>query len=117
MRSTGQLPLDRPSDDLSLTTFYLSICRAQYGYDVNSPQFKEWQAQQQQQYAQYYAQQGYAAGGGHPQPNGDNSGPAPTPPRSSSRRCSPSTPTTFIVESTDSNTTRLVAFAFLEEGS
>ncbi|KAH8101920.1 hypothetical protein BXZ70DRAFT_932475 [Cristinia sonorae] len=35
---------------------------AAYGYDVNSPQFKEWQ-QQQQQYAQYYAQQGYSANG------------------------------------------------------
>ncbi|KAK7683537.1 hypothetical protein QCA50_013372 [Cerrena zonata] len=36
---------------------------AAYGYDVNSPEFKEWQAQQQQQYAQYYAQQGYDASG------------------------------------------------------
>ncbi|KAF8645073.1 hypothetical protein AX16_008131 [Volvariella volvacea WC 439] len=28
---------------------------AAYGYDVNSPQFKEWAAQQQAQYSQYYA--------------------------------------------------------------
>jgi len=28
---------------------------AAYGYDVNSPQFKEWMAQQQAQYSQYYA--------------------------------------------------------------
>ncbi|OJT03482.1 hypothetical protein TRAPUB_5901 [Trametes pubescens] len=35
---------------------------AAYGYDVNSPQFKEWQTQQAQQYAQYYAQAGYPAG-------------------------------------------------------
>lgn len=33
--------------------------RAAYGYDVNSEAFKEWQAQQQQQYAAYYAAQGY----------------------------------------------------------
>ncbi|KAI0747010.1 hypothetical protein C8Q80DRAFT_1178811 [Daedaleopsis nitida] len=56
---------------------------AAYGYDVNSPQFKEWQAQQQQQYAQYYAQAGYgqaaagaAAPGSAPPPND----PAPPPP-------------------------------------
>ncbi|PCH44859.1 hypothetical protein WOLCODRAFT_77694 [Wolfiporia cocos MD-104 SS10] len=34
---------------------------AAYGYDVNSPEFKQWQ---QQQYAQYYAQQGYATATG-----------------------------------------------------
>lgn len=27
--------------------------RSAYGYDVNSPEFKKWQAEQQQQYAQY----------------------------------------------------------------
>ncbi|TFK28567.1 hypothetical protein FA15DRAFT_665283 [Coprinopsis marcescibilis] len=32
---------------------------AAYGYDVNSQEFKDWQASQQQQYAQYYA--AYAA--------------------------------------------------------
>ncbi|KAJ7274983.1 hypothetical protein C8J57DRAFT_1466843 [Mycena rebaudengoi] len=43
---------------------------AAYGYDVNSTEFKEWQATQQEQYAQYYASQGYdpaayaSAGGG-----------------------------------------------------
>lgn len=32
-----------------------TVKRAGYGYDVNSPEFKEWQASQQQQYSQYYA--------------------------------------------------------------
>ncbi|KAA1473012.1 eukaryotic type KH-domain (KH-domain type I) [Dentipellis sp. KUC8613] len=58
---------------------------AAYGYDVNSAQFKEWQASQMTQYAQYYAQQGYgagsppngAAGGGAAPPPSD---PAPPPP-------------------------------------
>lgn len=59
---------------------------AGYGYDVNSPEFKAWQESQQQQYAQYYASQGYAGGAdptaaayaaaGIPQP----SEPAPPPP-------------------------------------
>ncbi|KAF8621824.1 hypothetical protein AX15_007492 [Amanita polypyramis BW_CC] len=31
---------------------------AAYGYDVNSPEFKEWAAQQQAQYSQYYATYG-----------------------------------------------------------
>lgn len=47
---------------------------AAYGYDVNSPQFKEWQASQSQ-YAQYYAQ-GYGGQEGAPPP----SEPAPPPP-------------------------------------
>ncbi|KAH7921209.1 eukaryotic type KH-domain (KH-domain type I) [Leucogyrophana mollusca] len=56
---------------------------AQYGYDVNSPQFKEWAASQQQQYGQYYAQ-GYAGGAvppanGAPAPN-DPAPPPPPPP-------------------------------------
>ncbi|KAJ6607007.1 hypothetical protein B0H10DRAFT_2166932 [Mycena sp. CBHHK59/15] len=37
---------------------------AAYGYDVNSEQFKEWAATQQQQYSQYYAAQGAAAPAG-----------------------------------------------------
>ncbi|KAF8880048.1 hypothetical protein BD779DRAFT_1663609 [Infundibulicybe gibba] len=54
---------------------------AAYGYDVNSPEFKEWQASQQQQYAQYYASQGYdasayQAAASAPQP----AEPAPPPP-------------------------------------
>jgi len=58
---------------------------AAYGYDVNSPEFKAWQTQQQQQYAQYYAQAGYSAvtagspgqdGVAAPPPNE----PAPPPP-------------------------------------
>ncbi|GLB39051.1 putative K homology RNA-binding domain containing protein [Lyophyllum shimeji] len=56
---------------------------AAYGYDVNSPEFKEWQASQQQQYAQYYASQGYdpaayGAAAGAPQPN--EAAPPPPPP-------------------------------------
>jgi len=35
---------------------------AAYGYDVNSPQFKEWAAQQQAQYSQYYAAYANSAG-------------------------------------------------------
>ncbi|KAI0945549.1 hypothetical protein AcW1_001747 [Taiwanofungus camphoratus] len=56
---------------------------AAYGYDVNSPEFKAWQAQQQQQYAQYYAQQGYAATGASPTAPGGAPAPsdaAPPPP-------------------------------------
>ncbi|KAG5642649.1 hypothetical protein DXG03_002388 [Asterophora parasitica] len=61
---------------------------AAYGYDVNTPEFKEWQASQQQQYAQYYASQGYdaaayAAGGGAAPaapPPGDAAPPPPPPP-------------------------------------
>ncbi|KAJ3492231.1 hypothetical protein NLI96_g109 [Meripilus lineatus] len=56
---------------------------AAYGYDVNSPQFKEWQAQQQQQYAQYYAQQGYSGETGAPGVAGsapDGAAPPPPPP-------------------------------------
>ncbi|KAI0264694.1 hypothetical protein BC834DRAFT_924549 [Gloeopeniophorella convolvens] len=45
---------------------------AAYGYDVNSPEFKEWQASQMAQYNQFYASQGYAAPGSDPA-----SGPAP----------------------------------------
>ncbi|KAG6852595.1 hypothetical protein C0991_010720 [Blastosporella zonata] len=57
---------------------------AAYGYDVNSPEFKEWQASQQQQYAQYYAQQGYdpAVYGATPAapPPSDAAPPPPPPP-------------------------------------
>jgi len=65
--------------------------RAAYGYDVNSPEFKEWQASQTAQYKQYYASQGYtapgsdaaaAAGGvaGAAPPAPPPSEPAPPPP-------------------------------------
>nr|VWO95962.1 Uncharacterized protein [Ganoderma boninense] len=50
---------------------------AAYGYDVNSPQFKEWQAQQQQQYAQYYTQGGYGQTGTSATPGGSSAPPAP----------------------------------------
>lgn len=46
--------------DPSLLGANFSAYRAAYGYDVDSQQFKDWQASQQQQYAQYYAQQGLA---------------------------------------------------------
>jgi hypothetical protein len=61
-------------------------CRAAYGYDVNSEQFKEWAATQQAQYSQYYAAQGQpgAAGGAAPPtdapPPGDQPPPPPPPP-------------------------------------
>ncbi|KAG6334844.1 hypothetical protein ID866_4249 [Astraeus odoratus] len=57
---------------------------AQYGYDVNSPQFKEWAASQQAQYGQYWAQQGYgatgAAGGATAPSTTAPSAPAPNDP-------------------------------------
>jgi hypothetical protein len=52
------------------------LSRAAYGYDVNSEQFKEWAASQQQQYTQYYAQAGQA---GQPAPP-DGAAPAPAQP-------------------------------------
>jgi hypothetical protein len=56
---------------------------AQFGYDINSPQFKEWAASQQQQYSDYYAQQGYGAAGpaapSAPAPT-DAAPPPPPPP-------------------------------------
>ncbi|KAG9313204.1 hypothetical protein JVU11DRAFT_6663 [Chiua virens] len=75
-------PVPGASDD-SMDTY--SAYWAQFGYDVNSPQFKEWAASQQQQYSQYYAQQGYADGatpgapGGAPPPT-DGAPPPPPPP-------------------------------------
>ncbi|KAJ6458149.1 KH domain-containing protein [Mycena vitilis] len=50
---------------------------AAYGYDVNSEQFKEWAASQQQQYTQYYAQAGQA---GAQAPVPDGAAPAQPPP-------------------------------------
>lgn len=46
----GQAPPDASSQD-AFTAYW-----AAYGYDVNSTQFKEWMATQQQQYGQYYSQ-------------------------------------------------------------
>lgn len=54
--------------------------RAAYGYDVNSAEFKEWQASQQQQYAQYYAAYAQAAAAGPAQPT--EAPPPPPPPPS-----------------------------------
>ncbi|KAJ6485648.1 hypothetical protein C8R45DRAFT_829396 [Mycena sanguinolenta] len=62
---------------------------AAYGYDVNSAQFKEWAAsQQQQQYSQYYAGQGQDGQPGQAQPvppagpAPDSAAPPPPPPPS-----------------------------------
>jgi hypothetical protein len=53
---------------------------AAYGYDVNSEQFKQWQASQQQQYAAYYASQGYGTNGSaQPPPPGDDEKKAAAP--------------------------------------
>ncbi|KAG6381786.1 hypothetical protein JVT61DRAFT_393 [Boletus reticuloceps] len=51
---------------------------AQFGYDVNSPQFKEWAASQQQQYDQYYGAGG--APGAPPAPSDGVPPPPPPPP-------------------------------------
>ncbi|PFH50302.1 hypothetical protein AMATHDRAFT_61357 [Amanita thiersii Skay4041] len=57
---------------------------AAYGYDVNSPEFKEWAAQQQAQYGQYYAAYGASSASPSssatpaPHPTGD--APPPPPP-------------------------------------
>ncbi|KAF9224167.1 hypothetical protein BS17DRAFT_880164 [Gyrodon lividus] len=53
---------------------------AQFGYDVNSTQFKEWAASQEQQYSQYYAQQGYGAAGATAPPAPTDVAPPPPPP-------------------------------------
>ncbi|KAF8201382.1 hypothetical protein BJ912DRAFT_945211 [Pholiota molesta] len=59
-----------PSDTEAYAAYW-----AAYGYDVNSPEFKEWQASQQAQYAQYYA--AYASSAGAAQPS---DAPPPPPP-------------------------------------
>jgi len=54
---------------------------AAYGYDVNSSEFKEWQASQMAQYNQYYAgSDSAAAGAGPAAPAPPPSEPAPPPP-------------------------------------
>ncbi|EIM82036.1 uncharacterized protein STEHIDRAFT_103538 [Stereum hirsutum FP-91666 SS1] len=59
---------------------------AAFGYDVDSQQFKDWQASQQQQYAQYYGQQQVTSGYGTPGDSASQSqgqtGGAPAPPPS-----------------------------------
>ncbi|EGN97029.1 hypothetical protein SERLA73DRAFT_170351 [Serpula lacrymans var. lacrymans S7.3] len=68
----GETPGDTSAQDT-----YAAYWSA-YGYDVNSPQFKEWAASQQQQYSQYYAQ-GYTGAtpdGAPPAPGGQ---PPPPP--------------------------------------
>jgi len=68
-------PTDAASQDAYIAYW------AAYGYDVNSPQFKEWLAtQQQQQYSQYYAAQGYATADTSQTPAAPPSDPAPPPP-------------------------------------
>ncbi|KAF8141408.1 hypothetical protein EV363DRAFT_1412856 [Boletus edulis] len=53
---------------------------AQFGYDVNSPQFKEWAASQQQQYDQYYGAGGAPGPPGPPPAPSDGVPPPPPPP-------------------------------------
>ncbi|KAF7345361.1 Kh domain-containing protein [Mycena venus] len=55
---------------------------AAYGYDVNSAQFKEWAASQQQQYSQYYSAQAGQPGQPAPPaaPAPDSAAPPPPPP-------------------------------------
>lgn len=63
-----------PSDTEAYAAYW-----AAYGYDVNSAEFKEWQASQQQQYAQYYAAYAQqATPGGAQQPS--DAPPPPPPP-------------------------------------
>ncbi|GJE86582.1 KH-domain containing protein [Phanerochaete sordida] len=81
----GEQPTHGAAPSANDTDAYAAYWAA-YGYDVNSPEFKAWQAQQQQQYAQYYAQAGYggAAATGVPGQDGvvapPPSEPAPPPP-------------------------------------
>ncbi|KAL0574025.1 hypothetical protein V5O48_001172 [Marasmius crinis-equi] len=81
----GQQPPPPAGDPSSSAEAYTAYW-AQYGYDVNSPQFKEWMASQQQQYSQYYAQYGQsgAAGapGGEAPPQPPQQAPPPPPPPS-----------------------------------
>ncbi|KAG7094210.1 hypothetical protein E1B28_007817 [Marasmius oreades] len=75
--------LTAPQGDQQNTAEAYAAYWAQYGYDVNSPQFKEWTAtQQQQQYSQYYAQAGYngVAPEGDAQPQPPQQAPPPPPP-------------------------------------
>ncbi|KAG7094191.1 hypothetical protein E1B28_007798 [Marasmius oreades] len=77
--------LTAPQGDQQNTAEAYAAYWAQYGYDLNSPQFKEWTAtQQQQQYSQYYAQAGYNGvapeGDGQPQPPQQAPPPPPPPP-------------------------------------
>ncbi|KAJ6631066.1 hypothetical protein B0H10DRAFT_2159917 [Mycena sp. CBHHK59/15] len=77
-----------PATDIAAYSAYWLVFppKAAYGYDVNSPEFKEWQASQEQQYAQYYASQGYdpaaytAATTGGDAPPPPPADPAPPPP-------------------------------------
>ncbi|KAK1233495.1 hypothetical protein PQX77_003350 [Marasmius sp. AFHP31] len=72
----GQQPPPPAQGDPSQSVEAYTAYWAQYGYDVNSPQFKEWIASQQQQYSQYYAQPGQAAAGGAT-PGGSEAPPQP----------------------------------------
>ncbi|KAG8925038.1 hypothetical protein FRC03_003173 [Tulasnella sp. 419] len=68
---TAPPPPPPPSDtDSAATQDAFAQYWASYGYDVNSEEFKQWQASQQQQYAQYYQAAGApgAAPGGAPPP-------------------------------------------------
>jgi len=75
--AAGTAPAAPAPTDMDAYTAYW----AAYGYDVNSPEFKEWQAGQMAQYNQYYASQGYAAPGSAAAAGaGAAAAPAPAPP-------------------------------------
>jgi hypothetical protein len=67
--------LARPGSPL-LTLPY----RAAYGYDVNSPEFKDWQTSQMAQYKQYYSSQGYEVPSSDPAAASAGGAAAPAPP-------------------------------------
>ncbi|KAH6914020.1 hypothetical protein BKA70DRAFT_1181925 [Coprinopsis sp. MPI-PUGE-AT-0042] len=76
-QSQGYAQPPAPSDTEAYAAYW-----AAYGYDVNSQEFKDWQASQQQQYAQYYAayaQQGQQYSGAAPAPPSDAPPPPPPP--------------------------------------
>ncbi|GJJ10534.1 hypothetical protein Clacol_004761 [Clathrus columnatus] len=57
--SDGSQPPPPPPSGSAQTGDAYTAYWAAYGYDVNSAEFKKWQAEQQQHYAQYYATQNY----------------------------------------------------------
>ncbi|KAI0280422.1 hypothetical protein BGY98DRAFT_914700 [Russula aff. rugulosa BPL654] len=82
----GGAPVAPAPTDMDAYAAYWCVSAA-YGYDVNSSEFKEWQASQMAQYNQYYASQGQsagsdpaAAGAGPAAPAPPPSEPAPPPP-------------------------------------
>ncbi|KAF9566493.1 hypothetical protein CPC08DRAFT_628340 [Agrocybe pediades] len=75
--AAGQYGPPAPSDTEAYAKYW-----AAYGYDVNSQEFKDWQASQQAQYAQYYAQYAAAGGATPAAPPPSEAAPPPPPPPS-----------------------------------